>query len=342
MGAELDHLSTQTGVAVDDLMRIQQAYKDNGKDAGSAAKDINKMQKAIELASQDLGSESDPFAKLGLSAKELLAMNPTHQFYAIGAAIKSIQNPATRTARAMEIFGKSGGGLITVFQGSNLDDINLSLGKMPEIMKEFSAEMERADTLMGRFPNKSNQFFTGFTAGVIGSIIPSLEMINEQDFTQLGLNLGKSLANGLAPIGNFFKNISNDITVLSLAASDKFSGADFMDSARMYYAAMDKVDADAEERRKAEAAEDAYEKARMFEYANSPDYVDPASVISAKAATAPKLRSFSAPEFSDYQRRGLSLSESPSANLEKKTLDVMMQVRDILSRIERSPQAATF
>jgi hypothetical protein len=316
MGAELDHLSTQTGVAVGDLMRIQQAYKDNGKDAGSAAKDINKMQKAIELASRDPGGESDPFAKIGLSAKELMAMNPTEQFYAIGAAIKSIQNPATRTARAMEIFGKSGGGLITVFQGSNLDDINRSLGKMPEIMQEFSAEMERADTLMGRLPNKANQFFTGFTAGVVGNIIPSLETIDGFEFTNIGKSLGDSLSKALL-------STSANLAILFNSFTQMESGETPIDAYRRFAAAQKELEmqdqAAAEERQRQREADAAYEKARMFEYANAPDYVDPASVISTKAATASKPRSFSAPEFSDYQRRGLSLSESPSANLEKKT-----------------------
>ena len=92
MGAELDHLSTQTGVAVADLMRIQQAYKDNGKAAESAGKDINKMQRAIFEASEDPGGSMDYFAQMGLSAEKLMGMNSTEQFFAIGEAIKGMHS----------------------------------------------------------------------------------------------------------------------------------------------------------------------------------------------------------------------------------------------------------
>ena len=93
----------------------------------------------------------------------------------------------------MDVFGRSGGELLTVFKGSSLADVNASLGRMPELMQRFSAEMERADTIMGRLPNKSDQFFTGFTAGIINQILPGLEKVNDTDFTDLGENLGLEL-----------------------------------------------------------------------------------------------------------------------------------------------------
>tara|TARA_R110002167_G_scaffold227042_1_gene432249 strand:- start:12 stop:1364 length:1353 start_codon:yes stop_codon:yes gene_type:complete len=197
MGAELDHLSTQTGVAVGDLMRIQQAYKDNGKAAKSAGKDINKMQRAIFEASEDPGGSMDYFAQMGLSAEKLMGMNSTEQFFTIGEAIKGIRNQTKQAALAMDVFGRSGGELLTVFKGSSLADVNASLGRMPELMQRFSAEMERADTIMGRLPNKSDQFFTGFTAGIINQILPGLEKVNDTDFTDIGENLGLEIAKAL-------------------------------------------------------------------------------------------------------------------------------------------------
>lgn len=206
MGAELDHLSTQTGMAVTSLMKLGQAYKDNGKDAKSVSKDVGKMQKVIS-GSADGSITDDPIAKLGMSAKDLMKLSPEDQFFKIGQAIAAIENPAERTARAMEIFGKGGAGLITVFKGSNLDDVNASLGRMPMLMQKFSKEMERADTLLGRLPNKSDQFFVGFTAGIVGHILPGLEEINKKDFTELGENLGRTIGRGVQSLrdGTFWE-----------------------------------------------------------------------------------------------------------------------------------------
>jgi hypothetical protein len=330
----LDDASVNTGIAIDDMMLLRKSYELGGVAINGVAKDIGKMQKALVTASQ---GGLDPFESIGLSVSELMAEDPAKQFSRIGAAIMRISNPAERTAKAMEIFGRSGGSLINVF--GQVEGATRFLGDMPGVMKEFAAEMAHADDLVNELPAKSTQFFTGFTAGIITQVIPALETMNDFEFTKLGKSLGDSLAKAVMTGGKHLAILINSFTQMQ-------SGETPIDAGKRFKAEQDELDRQdkkaAEERKRQREADAAYEKARMFEYANAPDYVDPASLISAKAATALKPRSFSMPEFSDYQRRGLSLSESPSANLEKKTLDVMMQVRDILSRIERSPQAATF
>jgi len=189
MGGELADLSAQTGVAISDLMRIQQAYKDNGKEASSAGKDINKMQKAIVAASDD--PANDPFAAIGLSVKNLMAMNPSEQFFAIGDAIKQIQDPAKQVAASMKIFGKSGGELLPVFKGSSLEDINRSLGRSVEVMNKFAGKFDEVDDKIGRLSNKSNQFFVGFASGVVDQMLPALDRVDGYDFTNLGQSIGE-------------------------------------------------------------------------------------------------------------------------------------------------------
>jgi hypothetical protein len=339
MGGQLSDLSAQTGVAVGDLMRIQQAYKDNGKDAASAAKDINKMQRAIYEASQDPGGSTDYFAQLGLSAEKLMEMSAADQFATIAKSIMRVSNQTKQAAVAMDIFGRSGGQLLTVFKGTDLDSINRTLGEMPKLMEKMAGEFDYADDLISRLPGKSTQFFTGFTAGVVGNIIPSLEMIDGFEFTNIGKSLGDSLSKALI-------TTSANLAILFNSFTQMGSGETPIDAYRRFAAEQKELEmqdqAAAEERKRQREADAAYEKARMLEYMNAPDYVDPASLISEKKEAAMKPRSFSTPEFSDYQRRGLSLSESPSANLEKKTLDVMVEVRNILARIERTPATATF
>lgn len=200
MGANLDHLRSQTGLSISSLIKLGQAYKDNGKDASSVGKDIGKMQRAIFEAAKAPGSTIDYFKDIGLSASALVAMSPEQQFFAIGNAIKGLKNPTEQAALAMQIFGRSGGQLLTVFKGSDLKDVEASLGRMPEIMQRFGGAMERVDTLWGRLPNKSDQFFTGFTSGVIGQVLPSLEAINKWDFTEVGEKLGNALGTAIQGI----------------------------------------------------------------------------------------------------------------------------------------------
>lgn len=197
MGAELHHLASQTGLAVDEQMILRQAFKDSGISADNAKLSINKMQKSIIDASQGSTRYIEALDSMGLSTEDLLKKSTFDQFIAVGEAINRITDPAKRAHAAMRIFGRAGAELQTVFQDTRLEDVRESLGKMPGVMKEISAELERADTLIGRLPNKSDQFFAGFTSGIIHQILPGLEAVNDTDFTDIGEELGLKLAHGL-------------------------------------------------------------------------------------------------------------------------------------------------
>lgn len=185
-------LSAATGVGIADMMKLQRSYADGGRDAGKAAKDIGKMQQSIFNAAT---GGIDPFADLKLSAAELMKLSPMEQFEAIGDAISRIENPTVRTAKAMEIFGRSGAGLATVF--GTLEDSERVLGKMPALAEKFGGAIDQANDALGRLPVKSDQFFVGFTAGIIGELLPALGKIDEHDFTTVGQNLGTTLAAGV-------------------------------------------------------------------------------------------------------------------------------------------------
>jgi hypothetical protein len=365
MGAELDHLSTQTGMAASSLMRIGQAYKDNGRDAGAAAKDIGRMQKAIGDAVNNPDAE-DPFKQLGLSAAKLVKMSPERQFFAIGEAINSIENPALRAAAAMGIFGKSGAELITVFKGSNLEDVNRALGRMPELMDKFSGAMERADTLMGRLPNKSEQFFVGFTSGVVGQLLPALEMIDDHDFANLGESLGGAIGTALAGLtdGLVWQKFSlqgmKAITELTASGLDnlKAIGVGFgrifkPDLAtsqpwgpRPLQGTLDEMDKAIDtltkemERRYKNGQERAAAIGKKEGVATStPQLPDLPQVIAAMATPAKP-----AFEVNAYQRRGLSLDggNAPVADQSKQQLELIGKIKDLLDRIIKTREPLTF
>jgi hypothetical protein len=184
-------MSAQTGVGVAALMKLQQAYKDGGGNAEDAGKDIARMQKTI--ANSKLGGDN-PFAEMGLSLTDLAKMSPEEQFKAIGDAIMKIENPTRRNALAMEVFGKSGSKLVTVFAG--MEESATKLGKMPELAAKFAAAMDEANDIFGRLNTKKDQFFVGFASGIIGELLPNLQKVDGYDFTELGSNLGRNIAIG--------------------------------------------------------------------------------------------------------------------------------------------------
>jgi len=356
----LGDMSAQTGIAVADLMKMQRAYEDGGRAANMAGADIAKMQKNLVTAAN---GGNDPFAQLGLSAKELLTINPASQFSKIGAAIMAIENPAQRTAAAMEIFGKGGRGLLTVFEG--LPAAERSLGRMPELAQRFAGAMGEANDLIGHLPVKSDQFFLGFTAGIIGELLPGLQKIDEYDFTTLGENLGNALATAFqgitdGTIWEIFKlnaekaviNIANSPAMNSFLSSfdaigNLLSGGSLTDGfvdayqANESFATSSLDQIDKEISALWDKLEARHQKARS----------DAASVESAGSKAAPTIQTTvsespvyirplpttSGADFvNDYQKRGMSLSAATASGTESKLSEqtnIMRDMQAMLSRI---------
>jgi hypothetical protein len=190
LGADMDHLRSQTGVAVKDLIILRQAFEDNGISADNSRLAINKMQKSLIEAGEGMQEPSKAFDSLGLSYEELLQKSPTEQFSEIGNAIRKIEDPAERAAVSMRIFGRAGAELQSLFVSGDIDDVTRSLGAMPEVLERNARQFERIDTLMGRIPNKSRQLFAGIGDMLADELLGPLETLNSIDLTAAGQRIG--------------------------------------------------------------------------------------------------------------------------------------------------------
>jgi hypothetical protein len=191
LGADLDHMSTRTGIAVSSLSVLRQAFDDNGSSGDRVGKTINDMQKRISEAAQGMGEGKQALDQLGISAETLIALSPEQQFEILSQKIAALENPADRASVAMRIFGESGAELMPLFRsGGALDDARASLGAMPEVLERNSVAFERIDTLLGRMPNKSRQVFAGIGDMLSDELLKPLESINQIDFTRFGQRIG--------------------------------------------------------------------------------------------------------------------------------------------------------
>ena len=131
-GAGLYDLSQQTGVAVKDLVILEQAFENAGASAGMVPRTIMQMQKA--LASN---KTNDIFSNMGLDRDALSKMGAAEQFDAISKGMKNIKDPAERTAAAMKLFGRGGFMLKGLFADPNaVENATKGLGMMPIIMEK--------------------------------------------------------------------------------------------------------------------------------------------------------------------------------------------------------------
>lgn len=119
MGSELDDMSQRTGASVESLSSLGYAAQMSGSDMSTLEGGLRKMQQAIANAAGGSETAAEALAALGTSAADLQGLSPDEQFRRLADGIAAIQDPAKRTAAAMEVFGKSGSNLIPLMAGGS-------------------------------------------------------------------------------------------------------------------------------------------------------------------------------------------------------------------------------
>lgn len=105
------------GIHTASLQAMAQVANGAGVETDALSKAIIKMQNNIDGLSQGTAAQVAAFERLGLGVGDLIGLSADEQFARIGEAINGIEEPAARTAAALDIFGKAGAELITIFDG---------------------------------------------------------------------------------------------------------------------------------------------------------------------------------------------------------------------------------
>ena len=174
LAGALSDLSSRTGVAAGELRILQEAFARNGLSADKVGPSINKMQRAVVEAGDGTGPAAEAFKMLGISVDGLRGMDASSQFAAIGQAINSIPDPAGRAAAAMQIFGKSGGEMLTLFANSGaMAEAARSVGDQADILTRNANLFDQASDILGSVATKMQGFFVG----VADTLVPALKSL---------------------------------------------------------------------------------------------------------------------------------------------------------------------
>jgi len=191
LGGELSDLEAQTGIAASKLVVLRQAFDDAGIGAGKVGHVLAMMQREIANAAQNGGPAAAALDRLGLSTDKLLAMTPDEQFKAIAEKIAAIENPALRSALAMDIFGRNGAELLPLFRdGGALQNAEKSLGRLPEVLGRNVGVLDAISDSIERLPNKARQVLAGLADQLGDAFRQILDWIDSIDLTALGQRIG--------------------------------------------------------------------------------------------------------------------------------------------------------
>jgi len=208
----------------------------------------------------------------------------------------------------------------------------------PEIAKEFADRMGEANDLIGNLPLKSDQFFMGFTAGIVDMILPGLNDINEFDFTPLGKSLGDSLSDGIDNASVLLNTIWD---VVTFQDSKGIGGGNKYEEARL---ALELEDQLAVANKKVEKFHEEKNK-KLMEF-NPEDFAMPeVKAADFDSMIAKNIESgmfekepieLNRPDVNSYQSMGLSLGGDTLTRKQNTTNTLLKDIKTVLQDANRA------
>lgn len=112
---ELAKTADKAGIATEQLAALRQVASLSGVSADNLTASLRFLRKGLGEAMAGTGQAMQALDSLGLSAEELSKKTPTEQLELIAESMDGVTNSSKRTLLAMQLFGKSGEGMLTVF-----------------------------------------------------------------------------------------------------------------------------------------------------------------------------------------------------------------------------------
>jgi hypothetical protein len=189
VGGQLNDLSANTGVAVGDLVVLQQEFANAGKSAEDIGPVFGKMAKTLQG-----GSADDTIKKLGINLEELKMKTPAEQFRTLGAAINAVQDPSQKAAASMEIFGRSGAELLSLFSSDGFGEAAAQVGSQAQILAKDAALFDDVGDKLALTGVKVRGFWVGVAEKVAPVLKPLLDKFASLDLASWGQKAGEAVA----------------------------------------------------------------------------------------------------------------------------------------------------
>lgn len=221
LGGAMSDLAARTGIAAGDLAVMGRAFEDNGVSADKIGGIINKLQKTITDFGTGSATATKPFERLGISFEEISKLNPAEQFQLIQSKVAALKSPTDRAAVAMQLFGKSGGELLTLFaDGQAFAGASKFLGTQAEILNRSSGIFDAISDKLARVPDKLQGFFVGFLEPIAGNIDSVLTKFDNFDFAAIGLRFSNAFN-----FDNVIRGLTAAVPLIVATLADAFTKA---------------------------------------------------------------------------------------------------------------------
>lgn len=198
---KLGNTADKLGVSFEFIQTLEEAANRSGTSIEAVSSAFGKLQKNVTGVDEESKAAQAALKNIGVTAEELQALKPEEQYKLIGERLQGIQDPAQRTATAMNLFGKAGAELLPFFK---------NLGGASDDMERFG----RALTTLDR--RRIDEFGAGLDA--LGVATQGLGQTLLLPFVGLGEGVSKAFAEIIAgvtavvdPIGQVLEPVLTQI-----------------------------------------------------------------------------------------------------------------------------------
>lgn len=221
---DIDNLAKQSarlGVTVNQLQTLSFAASQSGTGAAELSKGFEKFNKSISEASSGMGTGVKAFEALGitLTNSDGSLKNTDVLLGEVADGFTGIKDPADRVRIAMDLFGRSGAGMVNMLQGGskNLADMRAEFNRLTiELTGPQAAAVEAANDAF----DKMSRTFLSIGQQIAATVLPAL--------AELGRGITASLIDKFATAIGSIRGMINAYVALNNIIADKIPGINKM------------------------------------------------------------------------------------------------------------------
>lgn len=165
---EVYDVAKANDIAIETILNLQKALATSGGSAENAGRLISSFTAFVDKAATGSDEAQKAFARAGISLRDLGKMSTDELFKKAVAGIAAIEDPLTRNAKAMEVFGKAA-------KGVDFVDFNEGLQKTDALTRQNAEGIKQAAEMV----DKLKTAFLNLTATTASKLGPVLKETND-------------------------------------------------------------------------------------------------------------------------------------------------------------------
>jgi len=219
-------LAKRLGMTYGELAGIGFAGAQVGVSMDSIGAAVTKADVAFVKATQGSKTATAAFAGIGLSVHELEGMSPAERFRAIADGIAALPTAAERSRAALQIFGRSAGELLPMFEGG-AGAIASATDEAAKFGLALTDDQAASVNSMSDAFDKAQMAVQGIVGQVVAYLAPAIQGVTETFLNLVGgiggANIGQFIGEGIMIGAQFLAGIA-DWMISGIGSAFEYAG----------------------------------------------------------------------------------------------------------------------